>query len=390
MLGTFFGSGHHRAPTCANLEAEMLEINVHERAGKKGRVHWQYDFRVTLPDGSIYRERRKARGATSEAHARRIGEVRLREVMRKGPPKGKRPSAEGTTEQKQATVAAFAEEWLDLCRTERQSPCTVLQKEIALRKHLLPVLGELQLDQITEQKIAEVRKRVSDMKPSTVNLIVKTFLTMLRRAKKLNYRVTIPEINLLAEQRERHWYTPEDYERLVASAATFDALSLAIVLLGGDAGLRAGEMSGLRWEDVDFPHSTLYVRRNMVLGEERAPKWGTARDIPLSGRLHEALLRLRAVDGGTGRVLKRPDGRAFCTTNLRTILDRVSSYAGVPLYGPHALRHSFGTRLMLNGASARVAMELLGHSSLSTTQIYAHASKDHRRSAIDMLVPSKT
>ena len=75
--------------------------------------------------------------------------------------------------------------------------------------------------------------------------------------------------------------------------------------------------------------------------------------------------------------------------NLRTVLDRVSGYAGVPQYGPHALRHSFGTRLMLNGARARVAMELLGHSSLSTTQIYAHASKDHRRSAIDMLVPPK-
>lgn len=51
-------------------------------------------------------------------------------------------------------------------------------------------------------------------------------------------------INLLAEQRERYWYTPEDYERMVASAATFDALSLAIALLGSDAGLRAGEMSG--------------------------------------------------------------------------------------------------------------------------------------------------
>ena len=133
---------------------------------------------------------------------------------------------------------------------------------------------------------------------------------------------------------------------------------------------------------------TLYVRRNMVLGEERAPKWGTARDIPLSGRLVDVLSRLLAEDG-VGRVLKRPDGRPFCTTNLRTVLGRVSSYAGVPKYGPHALRHSFGTRLMLNGAGARVAMELLGHSNLSTTQLYAHASKDHRRSTIDMLAPPK-
>ena len=64
----------------------MLEVNVHRRDGKQGRDHWQYDFRVTLPDGSIYRERRKARGATSESAARRIGETRMREVLRSGPP----------------------------------------------------------------------------------------------------------------------------------------------------------------------------------------------------------------------------------------------------------------------------------------------------------------
>jgi site-specific recombinase XerD len=78
-------------------------------------------------------------------------------------------------------------------------------------------------------------------------------------------------------------------------------------------------------------------------------------------------------------VLKSSNGGPMSMSHIRPLLERVARYAGAPLYGPHALRHSFGTRLMLNGASARVAMELLGHSSLKTTQIYAHASKDHRR-----------
>ncbi len=249
------------------------------------------------------------------------------------------------------------------------------------------MLGALRLDQITEQKITVVRKRLTDMKPSTVNLIVKTLQTMLRRAAKLGYRVTVPDVNLLPEQRQRNWYTPEDYERLVAAAPTFDWTSLVIVLLGGDAGLRVGEMAALRWEDLDFAHSTLYVRRNLVLGQERAPKWGTARDVPLSHRLQAALLGLRGEQGGEGRVLRSSTGRPISICHFRPNLERVARYAGAPLYGPHALRHSFGTRLMLNGASARVAMELLGHSSLKTTQIYAHASKDHRRSAIDLLAP---
>jgi len=364
----------------------MMDVKVHERGGKDGRAHWQYDFRVTLPDGTIYRERRKARGATCESAARRIGETRLREVLRTG---ASGRNAAPAPEQTSPTVATFAVEWLDLCRSERQSPITVAHKEIMLRLHLLPVLGELRLDQVTEQKIVAVRKRLIDMKPSTVNLIIKTLQTMLRRAAKLGYRATVPEVKLLPEQRQRNWYTPEDYERLVAAAATFDPTSLVIVLLGGDAGLRVGEMAALRWEDLDFAHSTLYVRRNLVLDQERAPKWGTARDVPLSQRLQAALLQLRTRDGGEGRVLRLTDGRPISIYNLRPILERVARYAGAPFYGPHALRHSFGTRLMLNGASARVAMELLGHSSLKTTQIYAHASKDHRRSAIDLLAPPR-
>lgn len=362
----------------------MMEVKVHERGGKQGKIHWQYDFRVTLPDGSIYRERRKARGATSESAARRIGEMRLREVLRGGAPGKKASSA---PEQTSPTVAVFAAEWLELCRSERQSPITVAHREVMLRRHLIPVLGELRLDQITEQKVAAVRKPLAAMKASTVNLIIRTLQTMLRRAAKLGYRATVPDVNHLPEQRQRNWYSPEDYERLVTSAATFDRLSLAVVLLGGDAGLRVGEMAGLRWGDLDFAHSTLYVRRSLVLGQERPPKWGTARDIPLSHRLQAVLLQLRAEDGGEGRVLRMSDGRPIAICHMRPILERVARYAGAPLYGPHALRHSFGTRLMLNGASARVAMELLGHSSLKTTQIYAHASKDHRRSAIDLLAP---
>ncbi len=104
----------------------MLEVKVHERGGPQGRAHWQYDFRVSLPDGSIYRERRKARGATCESAARRIGETRLREVLRTGPP-GKKAAA-ATAEQTSPTVEVFAAEWLDLCRSERQSPITVAHK----------------------------------------------------------------------------------------------------------------------------------------------------------------------------------------------------------------------------------------------------------------------
>ena len=83
-------------------------------------------------------------------------------------------------------------------------------------------------------------------------------------------------------------------------------------------------MLGLRWEDLDFTHRTLYVRRNLVMGQERSPKWGTARDIPLSDRLKDALLRLRTLDGGIDRVLKSSNGGAMTMSQIRPLLERVA------------------------------------------------------------------
>ena len=71
-----------------------------------------------------------------------------REVLRSGPP-GKKPTP--IDELPTPTVAEFAVEWLDICRTERQSPITVAHKEIMLRRHLLPVVGELRLDEMKQR-----------------------------------------------------------------------------------------------------------------------------------------------------------------------------------------------------------------------------------------------
>ena len=72
----------------------MSELNVFERVSDNGERHFQYDFRLQLPDGTVYRERRKARGATSATAARQIGLRRLQEVLRSGPPKPAAPATD--------------------------------------------------------------------------------------------------------------------------------------------------------------------------------------------------------------------------------------------------------------------------------------------------------
>jgi len=358
------------------------EVNVYERPAIKGRKHYQYDFKVTMPDGSIYRERRKARGATSESAARQIGLRRMHDVLRNGP--NSRKAAE-----KPPTVAEFATLWLEAGRADRHKASTMTNKEVLLRCHILPLLGHLRLNEVNQDSIELVKKKRQQLEPGSVNNLIKYIIALMHYAKAKGYKVEVPKRDFVPDEVEPPWYTADEFEDLVKSAATFAAADLVMILLAGEAGLRSGEVSALRWEDVDLVQRELHVRKNLVRGHEGTPKGGKERDVPMSRRLHAALARHRALEGGVGRVLHRADGTAMTTDSQRTVLRRVALYAGLPAHGMHALRHCFGSRLMNEGgAGPKVVMQLLGHAKLETTEKYVHTSEKHCRGAIDRISPA--
>lgn len=356
----------------------MWNINVVARASSAGRTYWQYDFRVELPDGTVYRERRKARGASTEAAARQVGMRRLEEVLRQGP-KAKRQV------HTMPTVAEFAEEWLELCAAERQRPSTLENKRCALKNHILPILGTIRLDAVNDRAIARFKRERQHLSASTVNNSLKFIGAMLHCAKRQGYKLEAPSLKRLPEHHDAPWYSTAEYQRLIKGAETFGPTELVLVLLAGDAGLRAGEISALRWEDIDFGKHMLTVKRNLVHKHEGPPKGKRERKLPISSRLDAALRALHR-HAEHARVLTLPDGHDVASAVLRHWFARIAEYAEVPYRGLHALRHSFGSRLMLSGAGAQVVMELLGHAHLRTTQIYAHSDADHRRSAIDRMM----
>jgi integrase/recombinase XerC len=151
----------------------------------------------------------------------------------------------------------------------------------------------------------------------------------------------------------------------------------AVVELLYAAGVRVSELVGLDIDDVD--RGRRVVR---VLGKgnkQRTVPYGVAADQALDDWLARGRPALVADHSGPALFLgvrgRRLDPRA-----VRTIVHRRAlAVPGAPNLGPHGLRHSAATHLLEGGADLRTVQELLGHASLSTTQIYTHVSVERLR-----------
>lgn len=159
------------------------------------------------------------------------------------------------------------------------------------------------------------------------------------------------------------------------------------MLLGGDAGLRLGEMTGLEWDDLDFKrgkHGVLHVNRAEWEGHVGTPKGGRSRTVNMTARLSAALKAHRHLKGP--RVLYSNDGGVADRDVLTSWIRRAERRAGLRVTGRlHILRHTFCSRLAMRGATAKAIQELAGHVSLSTTQRYMHLSPAAKESAIALL-----
>ncbi len=169
---------------------------------------------------------------------------------------------------------------------------------------------------------------------------------------------------------------PGEIEDLIDSAQTDDPLGRrdrAILELLYATGLRVGELVSLDWPDVDLEARVLRVMGKG--GKERMVPFGRPAAEALKAWLadSESLIAERPAPRSREPVFLSKTGRRLSDRAVRRIVDRRSAAAGVPAgVHPHTLRHTFATHLLEEGADLRTIQELLGHSSLATTQRYTH------------------
>ena len=169
---------------------------------------------------------------------------------------------------------------------------------------------------------------------------------------------------------------PGEIETLIESPAGDEPLARrdrALLELLYASGLRVGELVSLDWGDLDLEGRVLRVLGKG--GKERMVPFGQPAAQALRAWL-EAWETVRGAAPAAGRdepVFLNRSGRRLTDRSVRRLIDRYTAGAGLPAgVHPHTLRHTFATHLLEGGADLRSIQELLGHSSLSTTQKYTH------------------
>lgn len=193
----------------------------------------------------------------------------------------------------------------------------------------------------------------------------------------------VAKLGLASEEPRVRWLTREEARRLIQEAengSTRPHLA-CFIRLALNTGCRRGELLNLEWNRVDFDN------RRFLL-EARHTKARRRRTVPLNDDAVATLQRLRGWQNqyvpGSPWVFGWRQGCSI--TSFKTSWTSALKHAGIENFRIHDLRHTFASWLVMQGESLYVVKELLGHASVTQTEIYAHLAPSQTASAVQRLL----
>ncbi|MBP7211543.1 site-specific tyrosine recombinase XerD [bacterium] len=252
-------------------------------------------------------------------------------------------------------------------------------------------LDEEDCTSVNYQKVREYLHFIQkfDYKKTTIArkiASIRTFYKYLFRERLVDSN---PAENLASPKRPKSlpkFLTPEEVEKILNGTPMETPAGFrnrAILELLWATGMRVSELSGLNFGDLNLENNEITVfgkgaKERIVLVSERAKKYlqryiDTARSLVAKG------FRLEDITDSTP-VFINNTGYRLQNKTIRNVINEIVEKIELPKHvTPHVFRHSFATHLIENGADLRVVQELLGHSSISNTQIYTHVSTQHMK-----------
>lgn len=333
---------------------------IYSVPGQKGAC-WYLDYAV---DGRRVRKR--------VGKSKKLAELALADVQ------VKLERRELGFQAKDKNFPDFIAEYLDYAKTNK-SRGSYVRNEIVLRTFREFAKVE-RLRAITPQLIESYKKFRSEggTKASTINTELNTIKAALNRAVALNYLARNPcrEVKKLKAPRKQVRFLSQEEVRKLIEAGNGRMGPIIETLLY--TGLRRGELTHLAWADVD-------LQRRIVAVQAKGgwhPKDYEVRHIPMAPRLFELL---KSLPRGENWVFSTRGGGPHAGHILSRDFRKLVRLCGIKGVSLHTLRHTFASHLVMNGTDVYTVQKLLGHSSIKTTEIYAHLAPDFLRAAVEKL-----
>ena len=254
--------------------------------------------------------------------------------------------------------------------------------------HRLNAWAESNKKTITTLERADLRKWIASLSreglaPSSVARAVSATRGFFKFLMLDGHIKSHPAEDLSTPQRFSYlpkFLTEDEINRLMAApdVSTEEGIrDRALLEVMYACGLRVSEMVALKQNDVD-------LMAGLVVCHGKGNK---ERRVPLGKSAIHWLQQYAAIKAGYGKQTS-PNvflfrGRPFTRQIAWAMIKRYAESVGIKNVSPHTLRHSFATHLLQHGADSRSVQALLGHSDISTTQIYTHITDIHLRSAYD-------
>jgi integrase len=353
---------------------------------------WAADFRYRTKEGRIIRFRRtmgpevisKRQALKIERKWRQlmamygtIDAIEIEEI--ENPSSFKEPESEPEPEQESVPFSGFADLWMKNYVKPNNKPSEVQNKKSIIKNHLYPFFGDQDIKAITTEQIEQFvgKKVAAKYSKKSVNLYLTVLRTMLTKAVDWDYLDKSPmnRIKLLrVDPRDPDFYTEEEMQALLKGIKDEFPEHYPFFLTAFSTGMRHGELRALEWTDIEFSTSMIRVRRNKWRHSTGSPKGRRARNIPMHPFLLETLRAQREERPKTKYVFSLPDGSQYGINAGRKAMQKVCEKIGLRRLRLHDIRHTFASLLCMKGQPLRVVQELLGHSDIKTTEIYAHLS----------------
>lgn len=315
-------------------------------------------------------------------------------------------------------------QWMSNYASISVRPSTYISYEGYVHNHIIPVLGAIQLQQITPVLIQNFYNQRyesgrTDGKGGLSAKTIRNLHNMLHQAfeqAKINgmilHNPTDNAVIPKQTKKEMRVLSVEEQNRLL-QFIHLHRLGFAI-LFDLATGLRIGELCALKWSDVNFNKQTIKISRTLQrikksIGEKVSEGGNTAilegnvktnsgfREIPIPDNVFSMLMQHKAIQEqekmcyagiyqDNGYIFAMPMGTCVEPHTMRDALNYLLAAAGIEHANFHALRHTFATRAIENGVNVKTLSDILGHSQVQITMdLYCHTSLDLMRDSMNKL-----